>query len=262
MSATILGTQAATLQPIRFGWSAERGHQTTKEWQGGESQVRALIPQIVFDGGSWEVDRMPGDMWKITATYSKPQDDGAGPGDAGGQEIAVTWELLPKDAQKQLLGSFHSLVAGLSAADIDQIKAEVDNTTKTVANTTLTGNALKVFKLMRAGVDTVEIEQPVLNLTWIVPNNVNLSYSYANIGRIYTTSSLISTENIPGYISTSMVAWTSSFSNPSYGTNRVSLVFGWKKRAPTQRLAGLSRREISQTWEFGLWATDIYGGTV
>jgi len=262
MSEIVLGTKAATLQPIKFGWSAERGHHTTQEWLGSETNIRALIPNIVAAGGSYEVDQMAGGCWRIVASYSQPQPGGAGGGDTGGQEIAVTWELLPKDAQKPLLASFHSLVAGLTPAEIDQIKAEVDNTTKTAANTTLTGNALIVFKLLRSGVDTVEIEQPVLNLTWIVPNNVNLSYSYANIGRIYTTSSLISAESIPSYISTSMVAWTSSFTNPSYGSGRVSLVFGWKKRAPTQRLAGTNRREISQTWEFGLWSTSIYGSTV
>jgi hypothetical protein len=257
---SVIGTKAATLQPIRFGWSKDRGHSTTKEWRGGESQVRAKIAEIIAAGGSYEVEQVAGEVWKIVASYSSPQPDGSTPAD--GDTIAVTWELLPKDAQKALLGSFHSLVSGLSQADIDQIKTEVDDTTKTAATTTLTGNALKVFKLMRAGVDTVEVEQPVLSLTWVVPDNENLNYAYANIGRVYTTSSLISTEAIPGYIATSMVAWTASFSNPTYGANRVSLVFGWKKRAPTQRRSGNNKREISQTWEFGLWATDIYGATV
>lgn len=255
-----VGTKAATLQPIRFGWSKDNGHSTVKEWRGGESQIRSKIPEIIALGGSYEIERIVDDVWKIVATYSGPQPDG--PTGADGDAITETWELLPKDAQKDLLGSFHSLVAGLTQAEIDQIKAEVDDTTKTAATTTLSGNALIVFKLMRAGVDAVEIEQPVLSLTWIVPDNQNLNYAYANIGRIYTTSSLISAEVIPTYIATSMVAWTSSFTNPSYGTDRVSLVFGWKKRAPTQRLAVNNRREISQTWEFGLWSTDIYGVTI
>ena len=260
--STILGTKAATLQPIKFGWSKERGHYTVKEWHGGEANIRALIPQIVADGANYDFDAGNGDLAKIVANYSTATPDGAGGGNSGGDEVSVNWELGPKDAQKALLSSYHSLVSGLTAAEIDLIKADVADTTKTAATTTLTGNGLKVFKLLRADVDTVEIEQPILSLTWIVPNSVTLSYAYSNIGRIYTTSSLISAEGIPSYISTSMNAWTASFSNPTFGTNRISLIFGWKKRAPTQRLAGTNKREISQTWEFGLWATDIYGATV
>lgn len=268
--STILGTKGPTLQPKKFGYSKERGHYDTRVWEGGEDEIRGMIPAVLPFGVSYDCEELRGGLWRLTVNYSSPQSDGAGGGDAGGDQIAVTWELLPKDAQKPLLGSWHTIVSGLDAATIDKIRAHSEDKTYTTESpapsgyttTDLAGNALKIFKLLRAGVDTVEVEQPVLTLTWIVPDDVNLAYSYANIGRVYTTASLISAEAIPSYISTSMTAWTSSFSNPTFGSNRVSLVFGWKKRAPTQRLAGENKREITQTWEYGFWATDIYGATV
>ena len=267
--STILGTKGPTLQPRKFGYSKERGHYDTRMWEGGEAEIRALIPTVIPDGVSYDVEELRGDLWRLTSQYATPQPDGAGGG--AGEEIAVTWELLPKDAQKDLLASSHALVAGLTQSQIEQIRRDADDplcgaleapTATGGRVSVLAGDALKVLKLLKAKVDSVEVEQPVLQLTWIVPQNVTLSYAYENIGRIYTTASLISVEAIPGYISSSMTAWTASFSNPSYGTGRLSLVFGWKKRAPTQRLAGFSKREISQTWEFGLWSTDIYGSTL
>lgn len=257
--STILGS-SLTEQPIKFGWSRERGPYTTKEWRGTEARVRSKITEVIAQGGSYDVERLPGDVWKIVAQFATSE--GAGGGSTGGAEITETWELLPKDAQKDILSSYHSLVSGLTQANIDQIRTDVNSLSVTAANTTLTGNALVVFKLMKAGVENVEIEQPVLSHNWIVPVNANLSYAYANIGRIYTTSSLISSEGVPSYLASSLSAWTSSFSDPSYGTNRISLVFGWKKRPPTQRVTNDSRREISQTWEYGLWSTDVYGSTV
>ena len=271
--STILGTKGPVLQPKKFGYSKERGHYDTRVWEGGENEIRAMIPAVLPLGVSYDCEEMHGGLWRLTANYSQPQSDGAGSGDAGGTEVAVTWELLPKDTTKDLLASGHSLLAALTQTQIDQIRTDADDpscgavaaptvTSGTGRITTLTGNALKVLKLLKAKVTDVEIEQPILNLTWIVPDNVNLSYAYTNIGKIYTTASLIAAEAIPSYISTSMTAWTASFTNPAYGTDRISAVYGWKKRAPTQRLAGESKREYSQTWEWVLWATDIYGATV
>jgi hypothetical protein len=257
--STILGANL-TEQPIKFGWSRERGPYTTKEWRGAEAQIRAKMSEVVAQGASWDIERLPGDIWRIVAQFATSE--GAGGGSTGGAEITETWELLPKDCAKDLLSSSADIVAGLTQEEIEDIQNNLNAGRKSEFMTHLSGDALTVFKLMRAGVQHEEIEQPVLSHNWMVPVNATLAYTYPNLGRIFSTSSLISNEGVPGYLKRDIEAWTASFTNPGYGDDRVELVYGWRKRAPTQRVTNDSRREVSQTWEFGLWSPALRGPVI
>lgn len=256
--STILGSTRVE-QAKRFGFRQRGGPYNIVEHKGTEAQIRGLLPGIEAAGGDYDVEQLPGDIWRVTANYGNAETGG---GSASGSQITETWELAPKDASKPILQSYHSLVAGLTQPQIDQIRAEVDDPGKTAANTTLTGNSLILFKLMRAGVESTEVEQPVLVHSWNVPYQVVLGYAYANVGRLFSNSTLFSSEGVPGYLRSSISAWTSNFSNPTYGTGRINLVFGWKKRAPTQRIAINKGLEFQQTFEFGLWPTDMFGSVL
>jgi len=256
VSAIILG-QTLVEQPIKFGWSPDRGPYTQRSWKGTETQVKSKINEIISLGGSYEVEQLAGEFWMITASYG----NNTGGGDQSGNEVTDQWELVPNVVSQNLLESQYSKVAGLSTTQVKQIKDSLAQNVEPSASG-FASDQLTVYTLMHSNVDTVSVSQPVLQHNWLVPIGVNLAYSYSNIDRIFTTASLISTEGVPADLAVSISAWTASFANPSYGSNRVALVFGWKKLAPTQRIANNGRREITQGFEFGLWSTDIYGATV
>lgn len=254
---SILGSTKVE-QAKRFGFRQRTGPYNVVETRGTEAQIRALLPAISAAGGDYDVEQLPGDIWKVVANYGNAESGGG----SSGNEITETWELLPKDAAKNILQSHHSLVAGLDQPAIDNIRNKINDPSVTAANSGLAGNSLTLFSLMRAGVESVEVEQPVLTHSWNVPYSVVLGYAYSNIGRIFSNSTLYSSEGVPSYLQSSITSWTSNFSNPSYGTDRVSLVFGWRKKAPTQRITVNKGLEFQQTFEFGLWPTSIFGSVL
>lgn len=257
MSNTILGTGSAVEQGKRYSWSPTKGISITRTWRmASEATKNSLEAQLRAQMWDINVAELSGGNWEVTATSST--DPFSGP---QGEQIVEYWELVPKDCSKELLASHHNLVSGLTQGAVDNIKKAVDNSDTTSATCGLTGNPLVVFKLMRAGVEHVEIEQPILQHVWQVPIGVNLTYSYSYIGRIYTNATLFG-EGVPPDLQTSIAAWTASFTNPTMDASRPTCVFGWKKKAPTQRIGSDNKREISQQWEFGFWSTDIYSAAL
>lgn len=255
MSNQAIGTFTETEQPRKFTWDPKEGPRTIRVWHGNKEAMDARAAIMI--GAKWSVrkDQILGtDKWQVEASAPISEE-----GEAAGVEIVDTWELLPKDAAKSLLQSDASAVLALSGDDITRIKKVLDESWTSEQSPAYddVSNSLAVLALLKAGVESWEVEQPVLTHTWAVPYGMNLAYAYSNIGRIYSTATLFSSESIPVEVTSGVLSWVSQFSNPTR-TDGVSLVWGWKKRAPQQRVVGNNRSEIVQTWEFGLWSTLLY----
>lgn len=264
--STTLGTLAATEQPLRYGWSPTRGIYTIRTWRGGRTQIDAVAAQLRALGYAYEVNDIPGDLAEIQATISGDETGGRG----GGSDINNRWELVPNRVMKDLLESDNAMIRALSDENIENINYYLQNpmnlgtggtVTSKFTNTGDRTNAVKAYKLMRAGVKGVIVSQPILRHTWSVPNNQNPGFAFDNIHRVLSTATLISNEGVPADFLLPLSTLPTKFTNPTR-TDSVALSYGWWKAMPSLSVAAYNRREISAEWEFGLWSTDIYGAVL
>lgn len=261
-----LGTLVATEQPVRWGYSPTRGVYTIRTWRGGKSQIDAKGIELMALGCSVEISDTEG------GAYSELQATIAGDetGRGGGSQITNRWELVPNRVVKDLLESDNAMVLSLNDENVENINYYLQNplhlgTAGTLeskfTNTGSRANALKAYKLMRAGVKGVYVSQPILRHTWSIPNNANPGYAFTNIGRILTTPTLIANEGVPANFLVPLGDLPTVFTNPSR-TDSVDLDYGWLKAMPSLSVAAFNRQELSGEWEFGLWSTDIYGAAL
>jgi hypothetical protein len=81
--------------------------------------------------------------------------------------------------------------------------------------------------------------------------------SYA--GKIFSKNTFVSFEEVP-YNFAYILPEGSQFDNTTYIVmDDIVLYYGYLKSPATVQQISLSRMQVTQDWQFGLWAEDIYG---
>lgn len=243
----INGTPGAYEQPIKYGVN-DTGPYLMRTWVGTLQAVEAMIPWVELSGGYYELKRGIG-IHTLEARYSINQKDGSA-------EIPIdTWEFFANHAEKDVLEADNSAINALNADDKKQIKYLLANPPASEddipAWKTDTGSAL--YALMESGMRTVRVNAPVLRHTQTVSNIYTVKAAITNVGRIFSTATLATFENIPG---------TVLFNLPNDVSARTGLSYGWFKTHPTVRAAARNKMQIELEYEYGLWPTLIYGSVI
>ena len=124
-------------------------------------------------------------------------------------------------------------------------------------------NCTVLSKFLLDGIEQVEIPAPVLIHTKTVTAQYIYPAQFLNVGRIFSSPTLITTEGIPPAI-------LFDFPNdvdPSpteiggVGANGLyqAFLYGWLKNSPSVRQVSARKWNITQTWDYGLWAMQLYG---
>jgi hypothetical protein len=117
----------------------------------------------------------------------------------------------------------------------------------------VTGDALTVWKIQRAGVKSKVIYQPMLRHTRTVSSSYQVPASLTGVGTVYSTARLLALEPIPSLISGSLQS-----SSTTTRTDGVKVAFGWLKTYPTISIASHNKAQIVQEWQWGQWADKLY----
>ena len=253
-----LGTFGPTSQPSAFEWSPTRGASSKLSWRGRIDRLLPLCSSLYLAGYSYNITGGNGGIYTLEATVGG---DPTGTFNNASPETVDNWELLNNKVQKDILESDNTIVNSLSGADVNDIKDALKNPPTGNSDPAFTNNAtncLKVYNLMAAGVTSVQIFQPTLRHTWIVPRGASIKYEFTNAGKILSTSTLISTEGVPP----DFVVSFATLASGSVTRSGVPLSWGWFKSQPSVNITARGSREVHAEWEFGLWATDIYGSLV
>lgn len=260
--STKLGTISAVEQGTVASWDKAKGWTTTRKFKGGIEAIRALCNTLQWQGYDIGFRDLQNGYAELDATYggSPIGDAGTGPG-MDVEQITNTWEMLPNVVQKDLLESNATAVLALSDDDIANIRRCVNNSlapedTPAWDDST---NADIVLNLMKAGVTSQQINQPILRHTWTVPPNASTSFSFTNVGKIISTAAMLTSEELPW-------DFILPVSNLPTGavtrTDTVAMSYGWLKGMPTVQIINYGRREVQQEWHFGLWSTALYGSVI
>lgn len=253
----ILGTANATEQPVRIGWSPDRGPSTIRTWEGPTAAINPLASQAYLLGLQYDLEQKVGGLASISVTYASF----AAAGQTGqGAEIVDNWELLPNTVQKGIFHSDAPLVNALQTNQLDEVKQFIDfppnkdGTTKPQPTWLPGSNQEKLYRLARAGVDHWEIDQPILKHTWIVPRGQSLTFLYSNVRKLITTAQLIANEGVPADFVLPISTIVAQFADPTR-SDGVSFNYGWLKMMPTASLQSYVRREVHSEWKFGLYSS-------
>lgn len=185
-------------------------------------------------------------------------------------DLVVKWEFFAQRVEKDLLSARvenPTSIALLSSNQVQEIRQLLldppDGTLKPFpiatdfqkSGETNGALALSIYALMQQGVTAFPVEQPILRRTWTTSNQYGTQYALINTGRILSSATLAATENLPGALLFNIPNFSWIDPNP----NAPSLAYGWYKRFPTIQQVALLKWNIVQEWEYGLWATLLWG---
>lgn len=259
MSNVLLGSATATEQPIRYGWSPDRGSFITRAWEGPRAAVRALIPSLAIMKWSYDYQEKPGGLARLEAQSST--DLAGGISDPVKSDSSETWELAPNVVQKDLLSWDGAAISSLTAEEVAQIRKYLkEDPTSNAAIEWIDSAAQEpVYVLMKSGVEHAQVTQPILRRTVSVPSNKIIPFNFTNTGKVLSTATLLSTEGVPADMRYPIQQFTTGTLTRGDGT---AMSYGWLKAWPTLSVQAFSRRELQIEYQYGLWADLIYGAAV
>lgn len=243
-----------------YGWSPNNGYYTVRTWKGTQAEIENLIPVIVASGYEYQVREGP--LWTLIAKTPQSTDDDGNPN----PEVPIPiFELVSQRIDKPLLESQAYFVADLPPTTIQRIREAIRDD---AGPSFLTGSfaylgererAADVYLHWLAGIQTVPYYVPVLRKTYTVSNQYIVNESMT-VNRVYSTSTLISVENIPAMMQNILPtsALVPGTSTPFYGSS-IPIVWGWLKGNPQYNQIGAAQFQVTVDYEYGGWPYKIYG---
>lgn len=229
----------------RITYSPAEGFKFGGTLTGPKEAIKALVHQMAGLGWTfvYECDQSP---------ISTIQFDSSGEPTGGGTETpTLVWEYFSNRLEIDILEADISNVNSIADDELRLIRKHIQDPEE-VSPALTSSNAINLYQLMLKGVRSVRVNVPTLRLSKLVSNTYAVQASQANVGRVITSATLSTQENVP----------TRLFVLPTTVSTKSGFVYAWYKNFPmiTQSTAG--RWQISQEWEFGLWPTFLYGAAL
>lgn len=253
-----IGTNGATEQPRRLRWSPQGGYFTVRSWKGPKTAIDEIANQLSTAGVPWENQQLVAGQWQISSEAPNAVDPGTG----SGTELPVdNWELLPGEQEKDILEADLEVINSIPQTELQTLKDGILNPAPSKSPALSNSTAIDLYALMLNGVKTTKVHAPILRHTQTVSRSWATKAAMTNVGRIIANATLIgsgaNSENVPaGFL---IALGEAPFINSS---NRTGLAYGWYKGFPTLGVGADNKLNITQEWQFGLWATLIYGDTI
>lgn len=197
--------------------------------------------------------------------------------DIANEQAVDLWEYAGNEAQKNILSAaipfgVMSIINDLTSLNVEVITKALQGTFPANAPKDSAGaqfldssrnsfsdgakpdSALAVYNLMKAGVEDGIVQTPVLRHTQTVSFVYPITLSKINVGRIITTSTLISLENPPSWAVTGLP----NDALPTF-ISGITLAYGWRKTPPHINMIAGQKFSIVQEFQYGLWPVQTMG---
>lgn len=260
------GLPGPWLQPSEYSLN-ESGQFATVAWEDVDpDKINSMAAQFDAQGFSYRVTHNFGKhRLELYLSYNP---------DVVNEVPVSLWEYIGNEVQKNVLAatspaSFVSIASTLTVLNVEVItkalsgqfpdKAPIDAAGVTHLDASCftdgnAANALKLYNMMQCGVDDVIVQAPTLRHTQIVSLVYPLTLSKINVGRILTTSTLVSMENPPNWA-------TNGVPNdpPPPLLSGFSLAYGWRKGSPHIQQIARQKTQLIQEFQYGLFSPDTAG---
>jgi len=269
------------LQPYKYGRRSEGRFTSVKYSSLSLSEIEAMALQADALGYNYEVEVGFGNKADISIDYNFNSVTSSGvPTET--EEADDIWELNYAKYSKQILeSSGNALVTACNEAELNELKRRKrDNTLQSLAYfdvstgklsrqtysiggvaTPFSDAAMQLYKMMLDGVDQDDLFGATVTHTKVVGSKYGHPSTFSNVGKIYSTATMVSSEAIPstvlfGFPSDSDPAPVQIGDLPIYQT----YLYGWFKNAPSVRQIANRKWQITQSWDYGLWLINKFGG--
>ena len=255
--------------------------QYTVTYYGTQAQVN-FSGSIYYNFG-YDVKYTQGNPWTMTATLNtEVGGDGISPitGLSGSYNV-LNWSYHYNTTPTELLAASPLIIPWITnIVQSDRVLLQrimnnppidgvvIFNSTSSVSNTDATyqsvnwnGNSASIaacstiWNMHTNGFKTIDVIQPVLRLSMIVPSGASLSFFNTNIYSVYTLATLITTLGIPSNWSGIMPMGSDPSSTTTQG---IPFHFCWQKQPPSNVQNG-STISIDQDFVYNLYPQNVYG---
>jgi hypothetical protein len=242
----INGSKAVHIQPAKYG-RTESGEYCELEWVGPNAALQTLIPFCRLYSGLFHVEESSsGGASRLTARFATAM----APNFTTPEAPEDNWQYFANVVQKDVLEAhLPNVNPAFTDAEINSIRTNLDHLDAIDFDENTRDEVLEVFNLMRSGVTSVRVLEPMLRHTQTVSQLWKVKASTQGVGRIFTTEILLDAEDIPEDLLIDL---------PNFSSNKPGLAYGWYKHFPSIRTSALQKVQIEQEWEYGLWATLLY----
>ena len=242
-------------QPIERGWEKKRGFFTVRKWRGTEAAAVTLRDSLISSGAYNSVSMREGPVWEVEARADADVDDNNEP-DPDDSPVD-TWEMSANRVEKDLLSADIAAVNDLDTVDLQVLRAYANgDTTYAYDDFAWIGagssNPAGLYKMLKAGVKSVAVLQPVIRHTTTVSDSYVIASALTNVGSILRTSTLIASEAIPASILNNLPA------DATRTMDGITYTYGWYKGCPTITDTIDGKVQLQQEWEYGLWTPVLY----
>lgn len=255
---TLRGTLQPQVERQRFRFDPTRGIVAETNYTGiGLAEMESLANQYAFNGVAYDlvIEKGVARLVANDATLDNPIDN---------------WEILGNAERKDLFQNplWGNLISDDQLALIQQHLENNDKPSVAFADSGLTslagGVVQRAYARYQAGNQEFENDAYgggyVLKHTTNVPNRWTRNIADTNVGRIYSTSQLLTEVN-------SAILWTFPIPNRLYykinnipvPTLREYFQWGWKKSRSDEDTTANNRVNITTHYVLELWSMDDYG---
>lgn len=246
----INGAPQPVRQPMTVSYDPQRGLQIRIPWESAGDNLRGLAAAYQQSRVAYELEATPLKS-RLVATASG--------GQLGIPDLTTdTWQIMGNEIQKT--GFEHPLSLGLSDDQIADLQQLANNHTKPSDITpALTGDVLRLYKLLLKDSSHYALGQYVLRHTTNVSNQYNSNISDFNIERIYTTSQLIAeTTNSNSWTFPLPGRMVFKLQNLTAPTAQTDYLWGWRKLPSTEATTAGNRVEITTEYWLEQWSLYYY----
>jgi len=269
LTAALTGspTPVSQLQPVTQEFS-ERGWSYTIPYEdvnstSGVNRIVAIANAAYLNGAKVSIKQSFGKI-RVDCVYPWNYTN-----QSPTTEFVPLWEMISKKAEVSIFNWKNPLAASVSLANIGYLKNTVLQAPQTFningsnpggtalawPDATTQAAALELLGLYINDVTSYMVFVPELHFTQTVNSQYIFPASFSNTGRIYSSTTLKSVFNVPGNI---LFGFPSTKTIPA-ALASFNLVYGWFTNGPEVRQISMFKWQIIQTFEWGLWSTDMYG---
>lgn len=258
------GFKGCIQQPGGFGRN-ESGLYQRWIYDGTTEEINSLALYFNAMNVNFTVEARFGGKARLEAQFAAVQ---------GTSEIPVdTWEMVSVPFEKDLLEADFPNVPGLviRKAQKEIIERALANneawqaSRDALQNETgdlyddLNADEYSIYLLMKAGVRAFPEEGTTIRHTQTVSNLYTVKVSQINIGRLFSTATLIATEGVPEAI---LFDVPTTPTPSQFIETAGDLKYAWRKARPNILKSAQQKWQITQDWTLGLWAVKIHGSVL
>lgn len=280
----MLGDLTPQQQPYSYGRRSDGRWSKVIYASLEQAQIDNIAAQADLLGINYEFQNNFGSRSEITLDYNWNFINNAF--NSAATESEETWEIVPSKTLKPILASNIPLVLQAIAdayGQVEDLKQRVADDTLGnyiknptsgliaiqvwgTAATLYSASGMQLYQILLTDRQAaVEIPTPVMTHTKVVTAQYINPATFTNVGSVFSTPTLITSEGVPGGLLFEIATLPTTNPPPvPIGVTGYNQVFnyGWLKNSPSVRQVAKRKWSITQTFDFGLWNTSIYGNAL